>query len=420
MGSELAFEVLGIALETTRGDDVTPPTHLLNMTGSITPMHDMIDIQDQAGNLAGAEREEIAHISSEWEAEGAADVTKLPLLGNMVLAPLAAGVASGGEVTGTASLVGGTGYVPAAGTFNITVGAPAAGGRQAVIQATTVGGIITALTVLDPGSHYTSAPTLTFTGHTGTGASATATIQATATTAALWEFVRVMASDTIESATLYWGDPNVVLYKAVYGMANELTLSSDASGTDGATASVSGVAQGASELTGGSIPAIPAIAVGPLLPGGAMQLWMEPNTTAAFGTTAVTGRVISAEWTCPTGLKPKYVAVGPTGGLTFDHVGREKVRPEATVAFELTDTTQTALFIAGTSVKMRVRFNGRTLIEAGFYPFVEFDIQGMLRDLSWGELEGTNRTVEFKIMGVRSSQISSDARMRVQNSSTAL
>lgn len=423
MASELAFEVLGLALESTRGTAVTPPTHLMNMTGSIVPVLEEFYPADQVGTLAEYERSEIVRKSATWSAEGGADVTKLPLLCNMVLAPLSAGVAAGGEVTGTTSLVGGSGYVPAAGTFNIGVGAPAAGGRQAVIQATTAGGVITSLKVLDPGSNYPSAPALTFTGHTGTGASATAVVSAVATIAKLWEFVRVMTADTIKAATMYWGDPNNVMYKAPFGMATDLTLSGDASSTDGVMSSINGIAQlpaSGFELTGGSIPALPAISTGPLLVPSAMQFWMDSDTTNAFGTTAISGRFISAEYTCPTGVVAKFVATGPAGGVTYDHIGRQKAHPELKVAFELIDTAQTALFIAGTTVKARVRFNNTTLIESGFYPFVEADIQGKLGQLSWGDLEGANRTVEFTITGVRSSQISSDARMRIQSNSATL
>lgn len=418
--SELAFEVLALALEGTRGVAATPPTHMLNMTGTLTPKQEIYTPPDQTGTNAEAEREEVVRNWGELEAEGAADVTTLPVLANMVLAPLTTGVAAGGEVTGTTSLVGGVGYVPANGSFNITVGAPAAGGRQAVIQANTTGGGITSLTVIDPGSNYTAAPALAFTGHTGTGATATAVVSAVATIAKLWEFIRVMTADTIKAATEYFGDPNNVVYRGTFGMLNELTISGDASSTDGVSSSVSGITQFPTELTGGGIPAMPAVAVGPLLVPGAMQLWLEPNITNAFGTTAVTGRVVSAEYMCPTGVTPKYVAVGPAGGISYDHVGRKKVRPSLKIVLELPDTAQTALFMAGTSVKARVRWNNRTAIEGSIYPSVEADIQGKLRDMSFGELEGTNRTVEFTIMGVRSAQIASDARMRIVNSSATL
>lgn len=419
MGAELAFEAFGVALEATRGSAESAPTHLLNMAGKIVPVVDMFRPDDQVGELAEFERSEIVRKSATFTAEGGADTTKLPLLCNMVLVPLTAGVAAGGEVTGTTTLVGGTGYVPADGTFNITVGAPASGGRQAVIQATTTAGVITALTVLDPGSHYTSAPTLTFTGHTGTGASATAVVSTSASTAKLWEFVREMTTDTIDSATAWWGDPNVQMYETAYTMATQLKVNGDASGTDGVMQSVEGIGQFPSELTGGSIPSLPAIAVGDVLVPGRMQLWLN-DTTKAFGTTEVTGRVISAECTIPTGVVAKYVATGPGGGVTYDHIGRKKAHPELKFSVELIDTDQTSLFIAGTTMKARVRFNGATAIEGSLYPFFEMDIQGKLDALDWGDLEGTNRTATFTIQGEKSAQIASDCRVRIQNSSASL
>ena len=422
-GSELAFEVLALALEATRGTAVTPPTHIVNMVGSITPMAEFYDPEDQVGVLAESQREEIVRTSAEWEAEGAADVTKLPVLLNMAMMPLTTGVAASGEVTSTTSLVGGTGYVPASQSlaFAIGVGAPAAGGRQAVIYANTSAGVITSLTITDPGSNYTSAPALTFTGHTGTGASATAVIGvAVGATAKQWDFIRGMTTDVIKAATLYWGDPNNVLYKSPFAMVDEIGLSADASSTDGVTASAKGIANTATELTGGSIPAIPSISVGPLLVPMATQMWMETSTTNPYGTTAVTGRLIAAELTIPTGVEPKYVATGPTGGITYSRVGRKKSRPELKVTFELVDTTQSALFLAGTTVKCRVKFNCRTAIETTIYPSVTVDIEGKLRDLSWTDLEGTNRAVEFTIKGIYSTQIASDLRVIVINSSASL
>jgi hypothetical protein len=245
-------------------------------------------------------------------------------------------------------------------------------------------------------------------------------VSTTATTAELWEWVRVMTSDTIKSATMYWGDPNTVFYKGPFGMLNSWKVTGNASTTDGVMNTVDGIAQFPTELTGGSIPVLPAIAVGPLLVPGRMQFWLEGNTTAPFGTTAVTGRVVSAECTIPTGVTPKYVATGPAGGVTYDHVGRKKAHPEMKVTMELIDTTHTAMFIAGTTVKARVRFNGATAIEGSLYPFWEMDIQGKLGVLDWGDLEGTNRTVTFTIKGVYSSQIASDCRVRIQNSSASL
>ncbi|CAB4167719.1 tail sheath protein [uncultured Caudovirales phage] len=67
-----------------------------------------------------------------------------------------------GTVTGTTNLVGGTGYTP--GTVAITYGAPnITGGVQALGHATaSAGGVITSITIDNPGTGYTSAPAITF------------------------------------------------------------------------------------------------------------------------------------------------------------------------------------------------------------------------------------------------------------------
>ena len=420
--TELAYEMLALALETNRGTLTTPPTHKLNATGMVTPMEEEYFPPDQVGVLAEYQRSEIIRKWAEWSADSGADTTKLPLLLNMLLAPLTAGVVSGGELATTPVSAGGSGYTRAP---TVTITAPAAGGRQATATATITGDAVTTVTITDPGSHYTSAPTIGFTGGGGSGAAvASPTITAQGVLSYLWEFVRVMTSDTIKSATVYWGDPNVQALQSKYAMLTEMVLSGDASGTDGVTMSLKGIGQFPVQILTGAMPALPAIAVGPILQPGAMQFWMEPNTTAPFGTTAITGRVVSAEVTIPSGVVPKYVAVGPTGGVTYDHVGRQKTHPEMKVVMEMADVTQYDLYAAGTSVKARVRFNNTTAIEtvsaSARYPYIECDIQGKLGAVSWGELEGTNRTIEFTIRGVYSSQLASDFRARVQNSSAAL
>jgi hypothetical protein len=68
---------------------------------------------------------------------------------------------------------GGTGYIPAETT--VTFGAPnVTGGIQATGTAVISGGVITGVTVTNPGSGYTSAPAVTI-ASTGAGASAVAT-----------------------------------------------------------------------------------------------------------------------------------------------------------------------------------------------------------------------------------------------------
>lgn len=64
-----------------------------------------------------------------------------------------------------------------------------------------------------------------------------------ATNSRLWAFVPDLTSDDLKTATLWWGDPNVQVFRGTYGHVNEITIRNDASGTDGATMAVSGRTQ---------------------------------------------------------------------------------------------------------------------------------------------------------------------------------
>jgi hypothetical protein len=66
---------------------------------------------------------------------------------------------------------GGAGYSAAQTT--VTISAPPAGGTQATATETVTNGLITAITLTNPGSGYTSIPTVTIAGN-GSGASAVA------------------------------------------------------------------------------------------------------------------------------------------------------------------------------------------------------------------------------------------------------
>lgn len=74
-----------------------------------------------------------------------------------------------GGITGVAVTSGGSGYTSAP-TVSFTGGS----GTGAAATATVVGGVVTGITVTDPGTGYTSAPTVAFSGGGGTGAAATA------------------------------------------------------------------------------------------------------------------------------------------------------------------------------------------------------------------------------------------------------
>ncbi len=79
--------------------------------------------------------------------------------------------ASGGTLNYITVDDGGSGYTSAP-----TVSFSGGGGSGATATATVSNGVVTAVTITDAGSGYTSAPTVAFTGGGGTGAEATATI----------------------------------------------------------------------------------------------------------------------------------------------------------------------------------------------------------------------------------------------------
>ena len=94
---------------------------------------------------------------------------------------ISGGSGSGATATATLSysVAGFTGIVGGSGYTSPTVTLSAGGGSGATATATVSGGVITAITVVTPGSGYTSAPTVAITDTTGTGAGATATLAST-------------------------------------------------------------------------------------------------------------------------------------------------------------------------------------------------------------------------------------------------
>lgn len=329
--AELAFEYFALALETTRGTAVTPPTHYAPMSGTLTPGTDFYRPEESRGTLATTYRSKAVRRSAEWTMEGGADPNYAPLL------------------------------------FSIAV--------KGGVSPTTPGG---------------------------------------ATLARLWTFTPDMTADTIKSFTAYFGDPNSQIWQSAYCMANELTISADASGTDGATMSISGFGKFPAKV---SPPTLPGQTVGDLLMPGAMQVWLD--TSSAIGTTELIGRVVSAELTVSNELSQKHLAAGPTSDLSFSKVGRGKRTVESSVVFELADTAQYDLYAAGTPVKMRVRING-DLIEGALYSYIEWDVFGPLDQFSWGDLEGTNRTMEFTITSQYDSTAGADFVLRTQNTKTSI
>lgn len=238
----------------------------------------------------------------------------------------------------------------------------------------------------------------------------------------LWTFTPAQTSDVLDSATFYFGDPNVQIFQAVYCMAEEMTIAADAGGTDAATWSVKGFGKFPARV---SAPTMPAQNAGDLLMPGAMQLWID--TASAIGTTEVTGRFISTDWTIPTGVTRKHYAGGPTGGLNFTKHGRIKRSAKAKIVVELNDVSIGAgkeylTWEADTLVKMRIRLNG-SLIESvtpDYYSYINLDIYGPLDAFEWGDVEGSNRTMQFEVTSEYNVAAATDFILTAQNARTAL
>lgn len=244
------------------------------------------------------------------------------------------------------------------------------------------------------------------------GGVSTPTTPPGATAARLWEFPPTMDADDLQAMTLWFGDPNVQVFRSTYCMVDELTITGEASGTDGVTMSVKGQGRFPTKNVPGSVPTI---LQAPLLVPGAMQVWID---TANIGATEVVGRVASAEITIPLGGTRKWLAAGPSAGLDFQALGRGKRHAELKLTLELPDLTQYDQWEAATTLKTRVRFNG-PLIETGFYHFVEFDIYGPFDGLDLGENEGS-RTIELTILSEYDVAAGYDFCVRVQNDRNAL
>lgn len=86
--TEIAFERLHLALETTRGAAIAAPTHLLNLPGKLTPKRTLYRPKESRGTLVAAYRNKQVRKWGEWEAEGAADPNMLPVLFNMAIKPV--------------------------------------------------------------------------------------------------------------------------------------------------------------------------------------------------------------------------------------------------------------------------------------------------------------------------------------------
>jgi len=244
-----------------------------------------------------------------------------------------------------------------------------------------------------------------------------ATTPGGATNTREWTFKRTMSSDNLESYTLWFGDSSVRQLIGAYAMFLEATLSNDASAEDGVL-TFSGNGECRKLATNSPADAAPAAIAGVMLPGQMMSLFID--TSSAIGTTAVTGRLVSASHTLRTGVTFKYLGGGATSTLDFASTGRSRVLGiTTTIVLELPDFTQYDNWLAHDSLKVRVIHNGAT-IESGFNHYVQVDTYGPFEALSWGTNADSNRTIELTIEGLFDSTLASDCQIVVRNASATL
>lgn len=340
VGAEIPYELFGLALETTRGTAVTPPTHLVPIAGTITPVRTKYRPDEQRGTTEEFYRSKTAHTSSTFDIpESLLDPNYAPVLFNMVM-------------------------------------------KAVTSPSTPTNGVLTRL----------------------------------------WTFVPTLTSDDLKAATLYFGDPNVQIFQSAYCMADEFTVTADATSDTAATFTMTGGGYFPARV---SAPVFPAAIPGDLLMPGAMQLWID--TSSAIGTTEVTGRFVKTEWTIPTGVTRKNYANGPTTGLNFTKAGRTKRHAEATIEVELNTVSIAAskeylTWEADTSVKMRIRLNGGLIesVTPDYYSYVQLDIYGPLDALEWSSVEDSNRTMRFTVQSEYNSTLGASFAMYAQSSRTTL
>jgi hypothetical protein len=247
------------------------------------------------------------------------------------------------------------------------------------------------------------------------------TTPASAVNTRLWTFANQMTGGAATQDTeVFWaGDPNIQIWRHVFGVTQELTVSSDASNDDGVTFTRNGFSRFPTKV---SAPTLPSLSSGNLLNSLRKQLWID--TSSAWGTTEVLDRLVTAEVGLNTGAEPKRISVGPDGELTFTDRGWNRVRPTLTLGLEVPDMGQWDLFAAGTPIKARIRWNGDEIeTVAGpitYYEYLQFDFYGHLKQIERGTNGPSNVTHVYTLEGMYHATLGSDVVGYVQNTQTAL
>jgi hypothetical protein len=228
-------------------------------------------------------------------------------------------------------------------------------------------------------------------------------------------FIRDMTSDSIKSFTGIWGDPNVQTWQSNFCVTESFNIKADASSEDPVLWSMNGGCKFPAKV---STPSAPTTLNPPLLIPALTQLFID--TSSAIGTTEITDRLISAELSFDTGVTYKFIAQGAAGDLGYARSGRKVGHPVLKLAFEALDMTQYDLWAAGTTLKVRVIFNG-PIISSTYHHSIQFDVYGPLNDdFTFGDLEDSNGTFEVQIDGEYDSTLGSDLNVVVQSNRAAV
>lgn len=234
-----------------------------------------------------------------------------------------------------------------------------------------------------------------------------------------------LTADDLKAATLWWGDPGMQTFRSAFCMVDEISIKADGTGTDGTRFQAKGMGRQETKVANPTVPALSTpLSISPQF----MDVWLEANNSNAFGTTLITGRVLSVEHTIPTEVKYKF---GPAGvsapaqdARTFRRIGRDKRFIETTIEMELLDTTQYDIFDANLAqpVRLRCRHNTAAKIATGpdQYGYLQIDQAGPLVDLEWGSYEDVNRTVKFTVPSMYDATLGADFYVELQCTSNTI
>lgn len=236
-----------------------------------------------------------------------------------------------------------------------------------------------------------------------------------ATLTRIWTFKPSMNADNLDTFTFYFGDPNMPkVLQSAYGIFETLTISNDATSTDGATISIDGVGKFPVQV---NPPTMPSALFGPLLIGLNMDVYID--TVSAIGTTKMVNKIISVEHTIDGALQPVYRAAGAAAAPTYGKHSLRKRGMTTSIVMEVDGLTEYALTEAdNVQAKVRVVHNG-PLIEETYYSSVTVDTYGQLRLSDWGD-ESNMRTMQIDILSEYNADAGTDWQIIVQNDRATL